>query len=229
MVPARVTRSTPILAFGGIEVSFIKAISRLLFALVAASAIGAVPAAAAPTVKYTWTTTNAGFGNHVASPTATFEVPLTSVLAGVINYSDITNIQMTYSGLTFDAYTQSSIGLDNQAFVNTVTGAFIYHDKDQGLAVIGYEGGLFSGSFLSITVDNPNKTFTGVADQFNALKNGGAYAGFPTAGFWTATFPVVTNPGVPEPATWAMMLMGFGAMGFAIRRRRNTTVRIRYA
>jgi PEP-CTERM motif-containing protein len=28
---------------------------------------------------------------------------------------------------------------------------------------------------------------------------------------------------VPEPATWAMMLLGFGAMGVAFRRRRRTT------
>lgn len=28
-------------------------------------------------------------------------------------------------------------------------------------------------------------------------------------------------PGVPEPATWAMMLMGFGAVGFSMRRRRQ--------
>ena len=28
-------------------------------------------------------------------------------------------------------------------------------------------------------------------------------------------------PGVPEPATWAMMLMGFGATGVAMRRRRR--------
>lgn len=28
-------------------------------------------------------------------------------------------------------------------------------------------------------------------------------------------------PPVPEPATWAMMLLGFGAAGFALRRRRN--------
>ena len=33
--------------------------------------------------------------------------------------------------------------------------------------------------------------------------------------------------GVPEPATWAMMLLGFGAMGAALRRR--THVRVRYA
>ena len=35
--------------------------------------------------------------------------------------------------------------------------------------------------------------------------------------------------GVPEPATWAMMLLGFGAIGFAMRRRKDTqgTRRIR--
>lgn len=208
--------------------SIFRLISRLLFALVAVSAAAATPAAAAPTVTYTWTTTNAGVGTHVASPTATFDVPLTAVLAGVINYSDISNIHMTYNGLAFDAYTQSSIGLDNKAFVNSITGAFIYHDKDQGLAVVGYQGGLFSDSFLSITVDNPNKTFTGVADQFNALKNSGAYAGFPTAGFWTATFPAAVA-GVPEPATWAMMLVGFGAIGGALRRRQRVTARVRFA
>ena len=30
-----------------------------------------------------------------------------------------------------------------------------------------------------------------------------------------------TVPGVPEPGTWAMMLLGFGAVGFAMRRRRQ--------
>jgi hypothetical protein len=40
--------------------------------------------------------------------------------------------------------------------------------------------------------------------------------------------PVITNPGpdapvsaVPEPAVWAMMLVGFGAVGFALRRGRK--------
>lgn len=30
-----------------------------------------------------------------------------------------------------------------------------------------------------------------------------------------------TNSAVPEPATWAMMLLGFGAAGFSMRRRRS--------
>lgn len=35
------------------------------------------------------------------------------------------------------------------------------------------------------------------------------------------------NSGVPEPATWAMMMLGFGAIGFAMRR--QTKVRVAYA
>ncbi|MBN8814892.1 MAG: PEPxxWA-CTERM sorting domain-containing protein [Sphingomonas sp.] len=35
--------------------------------------------------------------------------------------------------------------------------------------------------------------------------------------------------GVPEPATWALMILGFGAMGATMRRTRATTTRVRYA
>jgi hypothetical protein len=33
--------------------------------------------------------------------------------------------------------------------------------------------------------------------------------------------PVDPGPGVPEPATWAMLILGFGAAGAALRRRRQ--------
>jgi hypothetical protein len=36
-------------------------------------------------------------------------------------------------------------------------------------------------------------------------------------------------PGVPEPASWVMMLMGFGAVGFAVRRRTQTELTFRRA
>ncbi len=36
-------------------------------------------------------------------------------------------------------------------------------------------------------------------------------------------------PTVPEPATWAMMLFGFGAVGFGMRRRKKETTRVRFA
>jgi hypothetical protein len=51
---------------------------------------------------------------------------------------------------------------------------------------------------------------------------------------WFASAAVTEAPGatavsgVPEPATWAMMIMGFGAIGAGMRRR-NATTRIQFA
>ena len=42
-----------------------------------------------------------------------------------------------------------------------------------------------------------------------------------TRGTNTSYIGGISFAAVPEPATWAMMLMGFGAIGFAMRRRRR--------
>ena len=44
-----------------------------------------------------------------------------------------------------------------------------------------------------------------------------------------AYFRNLTISAVPEPATWAMMVGGFGAIGFGLRRRRRQAVRVTYA
>jgi hypothetical protein len=177
--------------------------------------------AAGPMVTYTWTTTSEGFGTHVSAPTsATFEVPLSDVLSGVIDQGDITDIQLTYPGLTFDTSAPSSVGLDAQAFVNPATGDFIFHDVNQGLAVIAYQAN-DPNTFLSITVDSlPAPPSITVADQFNALNDGSPFAGFPTAGFWTASLPTIAGA-APEPAAWATMLLGVGVAGAVLRRRKS--------
>jgi hypothetical protein len=201
----------------------------ILFAMAALAApiFVAAPAQAVPMVTYIWTTTSEGFGPHVDKPTtASFQVPLADVLAGKILQNDITNIQLTYPGLTFNTTVTSSGGFDFAAFVNPVTGAFIYHDVNQGLSVEAFAGTDINQAttFLSITVDavaytSGGQPLTSVKDQFNALNNGNAFAGFPTAGFWTAQLPA--TGGVPEPATWAMLIAGFGGVGAMMRRRRS--------
>lgn len=40
---------------------------------------------------------------------------------------------------------------------------------------------------------------------------------------------LVSLAAVPEPATWAMMIVGFGAVGASLRRRRAMDARVRYA
>jgi hypothetical protein len=52
--------------------------------------------------------------------------------------------------------------------------------------------------------------------DFVSLGTNGQTAGNVLLGELNAT------PSVPEPATWAMMLLGFGAMGVAVRRTRKT-------
>lgn len=47
--------------------------------------------------------------------------------------------------------------------------------------------------------------------------------------FWLSQTPNRVVGGVPEPTTWAMMLMGFGAMGMALRSRQKVATRVRYA
>jgi hypothetical protein len=45
----------------------------------------------------------------------------------------------------------------------------------------------------------------------------------------TDTPPPSVPAAVPEPSTWAMMLVGFGAVGFAMRRRRKTQPKVQFA
>lgn len=69
---------------------------------------------------------------------------------------------------------------------------------------VGFTGG--TGTNWSAQ-DIVNWTFT---DNYDPIANGP-----------TGTIPAGLPPAVPEPATWAMMLLGFGAVGAAKRRKRQ--------
>ena len=192
----------------------------LLGAIAFAGPIFVSAAQADTLVTYSWTTTNQGFGPHVGQPSlATFQAPLSDVLAGKIPMFDVTNIQLAYPGITFNNAGVSGTGFDFAAFVNPSTGAFIFNDPQQGFSVFANDttDPNFS-TFLSILVDNP--VSGSVKDQYNALNHGTSYAGFPTAVFWTASFPTV-SPAVTEPSTWAMMILGFAGVGFMAYRRKS--------
>lgn len=57
---------------------------------------------------------------------------------------------------------------------------------------------------------------------FEMSRGGSSFGRAPGFGLdGVSVAPLVVSAGVPEPATWATMLLGFGAIGFAARRRRK--------
>ena len=67
------------------------------------------------------------------------------------------------------------------------------------------------------------------SDLITSISNGGKTLNYN----WNASNPgdhIRVLTAVPEPATWAMMIMGFGLIGGALRSRKaNVTTRVRYA
>lgn len=60
---------------------------------------------------------------------------------------------------------------------------------------------------------------SGSLDSSGILNHGGQIPAISHADFFG-----VAAGGVPEPATWAMMLLGFGGIGFSLRRRSQSSV-----
>lgn len=94
---------------------------------------------------------------------------------------------------------------------------------------------------VQMNFNSVSDTFMIGADKYTLDLAGFLVAGNPTTGFWTREDALNTasiqgkvnlyaravGGGVPEPATWAMMIIGFGASGVMVRNnRRRGLVRI---
>ncbi len=87
----------------------------------------------------------------------------------------------------------------------------------------------FIGDGLTGTGSGAVQTFyvpTGATRLFLGIIDDGGY--YDNHGTISAVITSST-PAVPEPATWAMMILGMGAVGVAVRRRQKVTTRVSYA
>lgn len=75
----------------------------------------------------------------------------------------------------------------------------------------------------------PSDNGVGFAQVANRDPVTGQYGATTYANLALSTISATVAPPVPEPATWAMMVLGFGVAGAAMRRRVRTTARVAIA
>ena len=120
--------------------------------------------------------------------------------------SQVYDLSSGYSS-TFGGYSYAYTYADVESYVTPISASFDYHsplsytvqpgDETQGSVTYdAYEGSIYREEDLDFAVTNVN-----VSSNLSALSLDAYYFA------------------VPEPSTWAMMLVGFGGIGVALRRR----------
>ena len=189
----------------------------------AAIAIGMASSAMAATITYTLTGTGS----------ATIGTAIQTGAFTATGIGDTSNLGFPFNANT-PTVTLSSFTVAFGSNVYTATGAMRFF-SNQGNGIAG-----FNDVQVADVLDFQNAAFT----SYNAVSNIGP---LPVTFFFTNTiattagalnftsnptslvFRAVTGavPAVPEPASWAMMIAGFGLAGLGLRRR--TSLRVTYA
>ncbi len=126
-----------------------------------------------------------------------------------------------------------------------VNSHYVFFDPGPSLRGIGYVD--FDGDILGVLSDksdmdmtdmllgNANVNYVSVAlrgleaaDSFNIVGNR-LNVNFRASSPGDYIRVLTAAPAVPEPATWAMMIGGFGLVGGAMRRRRKATPKVSFA
>ena len=176
---------------------------KLALAAVSAAALSAGSAYAAPTITFLNTVGGSNFDQFIVTgltPGAAFNV---SSIFG--NTQGFTLVAADFTTTILSGQNDSNIDV-TAASLNTVSFAGNFLSGDLATE---------TGSVGPLTALNPNTlSFTGVAGMGDENTIAGNLR-------WAA-------PAVPEPATWLMMMAGFGAMGFALRRQKAATRRVNF-
>lgn len=194
--------------------------------LAATAAISASPATAAVTFQFDPATS---FVNVDANPTICFlggcEVSATSLVTSQSFQLDVGQ------SATFDfaryvigrgfGVGSASLAAQLGFLLPSVTSA-----STNGAATYVRAGGFFSGGAIAgdLAWSNPIQQLTAAdGSKFRVAFGGLTGAQFGSSAVSNVTVTLDSVGAVPEPATWAMMLMGFSAVGYFMRRRKTTS------
>lgn len=174
--------------------------------LSAAIALAAMTSAAHATV-YTLT------GRDISPATATGTITTDGTL-GVLSQANITGVDITVADAAGPVVVGSLITLAGTDLTATATGLFFTYGGQQGNEYFTTYDAAITAAFC---ISTGSQLCNGAADN-QIVVNGTAYSSNAAPG---STVEIATTGAVPEPATWALMLLGFGGVGVVLRRRGN--------
>ena len=137
---------------------------------------------------------------------------------GVLGYSNLTSFSLTISGVTYSLANVLPLTDYSQFQYDTSTNQLLTNSNACGFAGCGFVeilGAIKSDGSYGFFFNPP----PGFYQQYNSPFAAGTYT----------NLTLSPAGGVPEPASWAMMLMGFGLVGFGLRNRRKQAARVTYA
>lgn len=143
--------------------------------------------------------------------------------ANVLDYTIVMNQGSSSFTLTDS---NSDLLVSGNAFSATATELLFNFDAASGFALFQAPSIGSSQTFYCVQI-NGCYDFNGPGEAINASTNFSPTIA-PRQG--VVTLATAGAPGgVPEPATWAMLVLGFGAAGGAMRARRKATATVAYA
>lgn len=155
-------------------------------------------------------------------------------LVGVASSANAALVQLNISGTAVGTQTTLVCGLGpcsapsptlSQSYAATFNQSLLPFDLREGDNAFTY-GSLSGIGFYSGIINNTNGVLTG-RDLYYSYENPGVRTITVGSSYINAsarTFAVNAIAPVPEPATWALMLIGFGAIGTALRRAPRRTL-----
>ena len=107
----------------------------------------------------------------------------------------------------------------------TISGQVLFDNSGTIFLNGNQVGGTYTGfGSLSPFGTNSNFFLSGLNTLTFNLSNAGGPEAFQVAGLTVTAEALPVVPGIPEPATWGLMIVGFGMVGAATRRRARTSV-----
>lgn len=147
-----------------------------------------------------------------------------AVTTGSVTFSLLAGVATSGTALASQTVTLTGLAARGATFYDVFTGSVALVAGQTYTALLSGASANLSLAFGPNSTGNVDAYTPGVLIKNNALDQACAQNGYCDANF---RFTTAAAAVVPEPGTWAMMLLGFGMVGGAIRYRRGAT-RLRY-